>query len=161
MEAAHAERSRYLDLSRLRRNEWIGFGFGILLFVSLFLPWFVTDAGSNASINGLTGEFTAFETYGILDVLLIAACTAPFILGFITARGHQLSWRPGEVTAIVGLTALVLILLNGIILGKPGEPDAVISFKIGYPLGLLGAAGIAASGFVRQLEDAKKQPPGV
>jgi hypothetical protein len=161
MEAAQAQRSRYLDFSRLRRNEYFGFAAALLLFISLFLPYFSTNPGSNGSINGLTGEFTAFETYGILDILLVAACAAPFILAFIIARGHKLSWRPGEVTAIVGLTAFVLILLNGVILGKPGEPPGVISFEIGYPLGLLGAAGIAVSGFVRQLDEAEKKPPGV
>ena len=96
-----------------------------------------------------------------LDWLLVAACSAPFILAYIIIRRHELSWRPGEVTAIVGLTAFVLIFCNGIAFGKPGEPDSEISFGIGWYLGLAAAAGIAISGFFRQLEGAGRKPPGV
>jgi len=42
------------------------------------------------------------------------------VIGGGYATGRELAWRPGEVTMIVGITAFVLILLNGIILGRPG-----------------------------------------
>jgi hypothetical protein len=163
MEASQAERGRFIDFGRLQRAEYFGFLAAILLFISLFLPWFNADASkaSTVTIGGQDGELSAFATYGILDWLLVAACSAPFILAYIIARGHALSWRPGEVTAIVGLTAFVLIFCNGVVFGKPGEPDAAISFEIGWFLGLLAAAGIALSGFLRQLEGAGRKPPGV
>jgi hypothetical protein len=159
--AERAERQPFLDLSRLRKAEYVGFVGALVLFGSLFLPWFSTSG--NATIQGTAWPdgATAFDVYNSLQWLLIAACSAPFILAYIIARGHGLSWRPGEVTAIVGLTAFVLILCNGVILGKPGEIDDPTSFEIGYLVGLVGAAGIAASGFVRQLEGTTKKPPGV
>src|SRR5687767_6744957 len=157
MEASQAEQRRFLDFGRLQRAEYLGFLVAILLFASLFLPWFSTESGNpNATIGGLSGELNAFETYGILDWLLVAACSAPFILAYIIARGHALSWRPGEVTAIVGLTAFVLIFCNGIVFGKPGTVD--ISFGIGWLIGLLAAGGIAISGFLRQLEGTTRKP---
>jgi hypothetical protein len=162
MEATRAERRPFLDVGRLQRAEYLGFLAAAVLFVSLFLPWFSTNTDNNqASIDGKRGELTAFDTYVSLDWLLVAACSAPFILAYIIARGHALGWRPGEVTAIVGLTAFVLIFCNGIVFGKPGEPNSEISFEIGYLIGLIGAAGIAASGFVRQLEGTRRKPPGV
>lgn len=163
MEASRAEQRGFLDFGRLRRAEYFGFLMAVLLFASLFLPWFNADKDKAPTVNigGLDGSLNAFDTYGILDWLLVAACLAPFILGYIIARGHELSWRPGEVTAIVGLTAFVLIFCNGVVFGKPGEPDAGISFEIGWFLGLAAAAGIALSGFLRQLEGAQKKPPGV
>lgn len=162
MEASQAERRRFLDFGRLQRAEYFGFLASVALFVSLFLPWFSTDSTNpNATIGGLSGTLNAFDTYGILDWLLVAACAAPFILAYIIARGHALSWRPGEVTAIVGLAAFVLIFCNGVVFGKPGEPDDAISFEIGWFLGLLAAAGIVLSGFLRQLEGASRKPPGV
>ena len=151
-----------MDFGRLQRGEFIGFaGVGVLL-VSLFLPWFETNPGNaNAEINGATGEFNAFETYGTLDWLLIAACLAPFILAWIIVRGHKLTWRPGEITMIVGMTAFALIILNGIILGRPGDPDSEIDIKIGYIVGLLGSAMICAGGIIRQAEgDRARKPPG-
>ena len=83
------------------------------------------------------------------------------MLGYIIVRGHELGWRPGEVTAIVGIIAFVLVLCNGIILGKPGEPPSEISFGIGYPIALIGSLGIIVSGFIRQAQSAGRKPPGV
>lgn len=161
MEASQAERRSFIDLGRLQRAEYFGFLAAIVLAASLFLPWFSVDEQSNGSINGVQGDLNAWETYGVLDILLLAACTAPFILAYIIVRGHALSWRPGEVTAIVGLTALVLIFCNGIVFGKPGEPDSEISIGIGWLIGLIAAGGIAVSGFLRQLEGTGRKPPGV
>jgi hypothetical protein len=162
------------DIRRVQRSELIGFlGSAILLF-SLFLNWFSTSCDTsgmpkgcnpNSGLHGHRGSFTAFETYGILDLLLVAACVAPFILAYIIARGHDLTWRPGEVTMIVGITAFALILVNGIILGRPGGDDphnVDISIEIGYWVGLLGAACIAFGGFVRQAQSIRgRKPPGV
>jgi hypothetical protein len=151
-----------MDFGRLQRGEFIGFaGVGVLL-VSLFLPWFETNPDNdNAQINGQTGEFNAFDTYGTLDWLLVAACLAPFILAWIIVRGHKLTWRPGEITMIVGMTAFALIILNGVVLGRPGDPDSEIDIKIGYIVGLLGSAMICAGGIIRQAEgDRARKPPG-
>src|SRR3954447_497876 len=151
-----------LDFSLWLRGEYYGFAGSLVLFISLFLPWYGTSSNPNAKINGARGTFDAFATFKILDILLVGACTAPFILAWIVARGHALTWRPGEVTMIVGMTAFVLIILNGIILGKPGDPDSEISLKIGWFIGLLGSAGICAAGVLRQAEQARdRKPPGV
>ena len=151
-----------LDFSLLMKGEYYGFAGSAVLFLSLFLPWYGTTSNPNAAINGAHGTFTAFETFKLLDILLVAACTAPFILAWIIARGHALTWRPGEVTMIVGMTAFVLIILNGIILGKPGGPDSEIQLKIGWFIGLLGSIGICAAGVMRQAEQNRdRKPPGV
>ena len=89
------------------------------------------------------------------------ACTAPFILTWIIARGHTLTWKPGEVTMIVGIVAFMLILCNGIILGRPGD-SVDIGLGIGY---FVGAARVARPAGGRlpapgRVRDAKK-PPGV
>ncbi len=151
-----------MDFRLLQRGEFIGFaGVGVLL-LSLFLTWFETNPDNpNANINDERGEFNAFDTYGTLDWLLVAACLAPFILAWIIVRGHKLTWRPGEITMIVGMTAFALIILNGVILGRPGDPDSEISIKIGYFVGLLGSAMICAGGIIRQAEgDRARKPPG-
>ena len=77
-------------------------------------------------------------------------------------RGHKLTWRPGEVTMIIGLVAGTLILLNGLILGIPGARRAApSSIAYGYWVALLGAVGIAVSGFMRQSKSIKgRRPPG-
>jgi hypothetical protein len=149
------------DTSLWLPGEYYGFLGAAILFFSLFLPWYGTDSNPNAQINGARGTFNAFQTFKLLDILLVAACLSPFILAWIIARGHALTWKPGEVTMIVGMTAFVLILLNGIVLGKPGSPDSEIRLQIGWFIGLLGAAGICAAGVLRQAEQANtRKPPG-
>jgi hypothetical protein len=160
VEASRAERGSYIQPTRLSVAELFGMASAGVLLLSLFLPWFSTsDTNRQSEIDGLRGDLTAWEVFNILDWLLVAACAAPFILAWIIARGHKLSWAPGEVTAIVGITATVLILCNGVILGKPGN-SVEVSLAIGYLVGLLGALGIVAAGFLRQSRGQKKKPPG-
>jgi hypothetical protein len=166
MEASRVEeRGGYLDFSRLTPGELLGMGASLVLLASLWLPWFTTSGNPNSRINsagiGPNDSATAWQTFRILDWALLAACAAPFILSWIVARGHKLTWRPGEVTMIVGITALVLILCNGIILGKP-EPGIEVGLHIGYFVAILGTIGMAIAGYVRQsfYTDARK-PPGV
>jgi hypothetical protein len=173
-EAEREKEKAPFDIRRVKRSEIIGFVGAAILFGSLFLNWFATSCDSsgmpkgcnpNSKLHGDHGSFSAFATYGILDWLLVAACAAPFILAYIIARGHELTWRPGEITMIVGITAFALILINGIILGRPGgdDPNNVdISIEIGYWVGLVGSACIAFGGFVRQATGIRaRKPPGV
>jgi len=161
MEASRARGGGYLDLSRLHPGEYIGMLAALVLAGSLFLPWFSTsDTNPNSTIDGQTGDLNAFDSYATLQWWMLAACSAPFILAWIIARGHKLTWRPGEVTMIVGITAAMLIVLNGWILGKPGG-SVEISFAYGYFIALLGALGICAGGFMRQAEGVRgRKPPG-
>jgi hypothetical protein len=159
------------DFKRIGIGEFIGFGGSAVLFVSLFLPWFGTSCSSpghprgcnpNSTLHGAVGHFTAWQTFSKLDVLLMLACIAPFVLAWIVIRGHALTWRPGEITMIVGMVAAVLILLNGIILGKPGTDPVDISLEIGWFVGLLGAIGILTGGLMRQAVGGRtRKPPGV
>jgi hypothetical protein len=174
MEASRAEeQSGYLDLSRISPGELGGMFSALVLLASLWLPWYGTSSTNPHSVlhgaggPGHLGEtVSAWQTFRILDLLLVAACAAPFILSWIIARGHSLTWRPGEVTMIVGMIAFILILCNGVILGKPknpGESGSIeISLQIGYLVALLATAGLMVSGYLRQAvyTDAKK-PPGV
>ena len=164
MEASRAEGGGYLDTSRLSPGEYVGMGAGLVLFLSLWLPWFTTSADNPFSrIAGASGgdSATAWQVFNTLDILLVLASTAPFILSWIIARGHKLTWKPGEVTMIGGITALVLILCNGIILGRPGD-SVDIGLGIGYFVGLIASAGMLVAGYLRQAVygDARK-PPGV
>jgi hypothetical protein len=165
MEASSARgRGRYLDFSRLSPAEYLGMAAALVLLVSLWLPWFTTsEENPNSAIAGATGgdAASAWHVFSSLDVLLVLACAAPFILAWIIARGHRLTWKPGEVTMVVGITAMVLILCNGIILGRPGD-GVEIGLGIGYLVALLGSAGLLVAGYLRQaIYTEGRKPPGV
>jgi hypothetical protein len=165
MEASSAEgRGGYLDFSRLSPGEFLGMGAALVLLGSLFLPWFTTsEENPNSVLAGASGgeSATAWEVFGTLDWVLVAACAAPFILSWIVIRAHSLTWKPGEVTMIVGITAFVLILCNGIILGRPGD-SVDIGLAVGYYLALVASAGMLVAGYLRQaFYTSARKPPGV
>jgi hypothetical protein len=165
MEASRAEgRSGYLDLSRLTPGEYMGMGAGLLLFISLWLPWFTTSSSNPFSkLDGKTGgaSVNAWQVFSSLDILLTLAATAPFILAWILARGHRLTWKPGEVTMVVGITAFVLIICNGIILGRPGD-TVDIGLGVGYFVALVASAAMLVAGYLRQaIYTEARKPPGV
>jgi hypothetical protein len=167
------------DFSRLHWSEAVGFAGSAVLLGSLFMPWFSTSCdhinplsppgcnpnsvlGANKGDPKAYGDFTAFQTFRLLDVALVLACIAPFVLAYIIVRSHELTWRPGEVTMIVGMVAGALILLNGVILGKPGNEPVEISLQYGWFVGLLGALLICLGGTLRQaLAGHTRKPPGV
>jgi hypothetical protein len=151
------------DLSRLQRGDIISGVGGLVLLTSLFLPWFSVDLAENQQLCGAAKDScTAWETFNILDILLVMGAFAPFILVWIIARGHQLSWPPGEVTAIVGITASALILYNGMV-DRVGEERSAVSLDVGWYLGLAGALvlllGAANVQMIRG--GAPRRPPGV
>ena len=166
MEAgAEEERSGYLDFSKVSPGELMGMGAALLLLASLWLPWFTTSSDNpNSKLpGGVTGgdSANAWQVFSTLDWWLVSACAAPFILTWIIARGHPLTWKPGEVTMIVGIVAFMLILCNGIILGKP-DPGIEVGLGIGYFVGLLASLGLLAAGYLRQaLYTTARKPPGV
>jgi hypothetical protein len=165
MEAGAEERSGYLDFSRVSPGELMGMGAALVLLASLWLPWFTTSSENpNSKLPGgaANGDSaTAWAVFSKLDWLFVAACAAPFILTWIIARGHDLTWKPGEVTMIVGIVTFMLILCNGIILGRPGD-SVDIGLGIGYFVALLAAVGLLVAGYLRQaVYTTARKPPGV
>jgi hypothetical protein len=145
-------------------------GAAVLLVISLFLEWYslttdpsVVQRGNDAS-NWACGvgnsSCSGWDTFPVVSVLLVLAALAPFILAWIVMRGHALSWPRGELTAIVGITAFVLIAYNGIV-DKP-QDGVEIGLAYGYWLALLASAGIFISGGIRAVESgggAQRKPP--
>ncbi len=145
-------------------------GAAVLLVISVFLEWYSlsTDPNvvhrSNDPSDWACGvghtSCSGIQTFPVVGVLLILAAAAPFILAWIVMRGHALSWPRGEVTAIVGLIAFVLIAYNGIV-DKP-QDGLEMSLAFGYWLALLASFGIFISGGFRAVESgggARRKPP--
>jgi hypothetical protein len=169
MERVSAGRAQ-VDASKLDRSEIIGMVASAVLVISLFFTWYSlstdpaevqrgNDPGNWACGVG-DSSCSGWETFPILRWLLIAAAAAPFILAWIVMRGHALSWPRGELTAIVGLTAFVLIAYNGIV-DKP-QDGLEMGLGFGYWLALLASIGIFISGGFRAVESGgggQRKPP--
>jgi hypothetical protein len=151
-----------MNLGRLGRGELVAVAGGLALALSVFLPWYATNPDNrNANLDGATGSFSAWDAHPILRWLLLAAAAAPLILAWVIVRDHQLSWPRGELTAVVGMIALVLVLYVGLV-DRPGEPSGQISLEYGWFVALLGIAAIIAGGATRAgSTERPRKPPGV
>jgi hypothetical protein len=152
---------RYLDASRLGTPERLGLAAGALLFAATFLPWFSTSGLGH--INGSSGTFNAWQTFGWpLMAYLVWCSVAAFIGPWVVARGHKLTWTPGEMTMVFGVVGVVLVLLNGIVLGRPGEPSGETSLEIGYAVALLALLALTLAGLLKTAQSPRaRRPPGV
>src|SRR5918999_819286 len=128
----------YLDFHHLGLPELSAAIGGVVLVWSLWLPWFATscDSTSPASPAGCNpnsvfdakpgvdrslGQFDAVEAFASLPLLLIIAAVIPAVVAWMIARANRPNFRPGEAVMIAGIYGTVLVLLNGLVLGRPGE----------------------------------------
>jgi hypothetical protein len=152
-----------VDLKALNRGELISIAGGVLLAVSLFLAWY--SLGNRfAQLNACHGPdstCTGWQSLLVMRFLLLATAVAPLILAWIVVRGHALAWPRGEVTAVVGVVALVMTVFRGLI-DKAGAPTGEISVDFGWWIGLAGSLSMILGAAWRYQESApRRKPPGV
>jgi hypothetical protein len=132
-----------MDLRRLRAGEWIAALSGVALLLSLFLPWY----GDGAS---------GWEALAVIDIAL--ALVAAFAVGlFLITASQPVPAVPIALSAVVtlaGLIGLVLVLIRLAFL-----PGAAEGREWGLWLGLAGAIGIAAGGWLA-VRDERASPLG-
>jgi hypothetical protein len=150
-----------MNLSQLRWSDWLAAAGGVLLAIAVFLPAFTVSDNPNALIAGKHADASIWQACSTVRWLLLLAAIAPIVLVYIIARGHELSWPRGEMTAVIGLAAATLVFYRGII-DRPGEPNGQISLSIGWFVAFLGAIAMAVGGAIRASEvERKRKPPGV
>jgi hypothetical protein len=152
-----------MDFSRLMWSDWLAALGGLVLGLSVCVPktYEARPESPTAQIEGLRGTVSIWEVHPLLRWLLLAAAAAPLILVWIVIRDHELSWPRGEMTAVVGMIALVLVLYVGLV-DRPGDPSGQISLKYGWFVALLGIAAIIVGGATRASgTERPRKPPGV
>jgi hypothetical protein len=154
-----------VNLKALNRGEVLATIGGVLLGISLVMPWFQLG-NANAQLNSCgpnqPGSYcSGWDSLSAFRYLIILAAIAPLILSWIIIRGHALAWPRGELTAVVAVAALVLVLFRGVI-EKPGSPPEEISVSYGFFVALVGALLMLAGAVWRAQESApQRKPPGV
>jgi hypothetical protein len=134
-----------MDLRRLHPGEWIAAASGVVLLVSLFLPWY--QAGDD-SMSG-------WEALAVTDVLLAIVAAAGVLLAIVTAT-QRVPAVPIALSAMVvpvGLIGLALVVVRALAL--PGGADGR---AWALWLGLAGAAGIVAGGLATMTDERLSKP---
>ena len=138
-----------MDLRRLRPGEWIAGTAGLVLLVSLFLPWYDV-AGADVS---------AFEAFAIHDALLVALAGAGLALVVVTA--YQQS--PAVTIALDALTTLFAIAMSLLllvrVLNMPGDLDAAGAERAAFAwVGLAATFGVLAGALVAMRDERLSKP---
>jgi hypothetical protein len=157
-----------MDLRRLRVGEWVSAAAGLVLLLSLFLPWYEVDlTGPVRSV--LTYDIpagvervrpgdnaSAWESLAAVDILLAFVAASGVLLAVVTAtqRVPAVSIALAGLVTVAGLVGVVLVLIRVLDL-----PDGAGGREWGLWLGLAGAAGIVAGG-VLSMRDERLSKPG-
>jgi hypothetical protein len=133
-----------MHLSRLRIGELVAAAAGLLLIVSLFLPWYEAGQASHS----------AWETFAVIDAFLDAVGVSAVVLLILTAlhRVDAVPMAAAALLAVAALVAVVLVAVRLLVLPElPGPGDT--SLEIGSFLGLLGALGVFAGAWLSMRDD--------
>ena len=142
-----------MELSRLRPGELIAAAGGVALLVVMFLDWYAV--GGTTSVGGsdvrISLGLTAWDAFGITDILLALAALIAIGLAVITAarRSPALPVAASVITSTTGILATLLVLYR--ILNQPG-PNEFVEVKLPAFLGFLCVLAIAAGGW-RSMRD--------
>jgi len=145
-----------MDLSKLRTGERIAAISAVALFVFMFFSWYGVDVGeiSNALLDrvGVDTTLTAWQSFDILDLVLLVTILAALGLAFLTASGRSVALPVAASVIVTVLAALATLLVIYRILNQPGENE-FIEVKFGAWLGLLATAGIAVGGYLAMRDE--------
>lgn len=134
---------------------------GLLLGAGVFAHWYdsVSALAELAGHRGL-GVYSGWEAHSILRWVLLVIAVAPFILAYIVARDHELTWTRGELTSVLAIVALGAVLYVGVI-DRPGEPSGQIELDWGWFVALAGGVLMLAGAALRTGEvQRSRKPPG-
>jgi hypothetical protein len=136
-------------MERLRLGDKIAAGGAIVLFVSLFLPWFQLTLGSTVLDQALESigarSVNAFKAFDVLDILLLLIAVA-VVAGLLLIASDKIdaSLRRGLESA--GVVAVIAILWGMF----DNARQELIGLRYGAFVGLIGAAAIAVGGYVNR-----------
>jgi RsiW-degrading membrane proteinase PrsW (M82 family) len=141
-------------MGRLRDGEWIAGAGGLALLAAMFLHWYGVSSEpldralpAGAITFAIIGaEATAWQAFGVLDVVLALLALVPLALVFFqaTRRSPAIPVAFSVLTALAGALAALLILYR--IVNQPG-PNDVVEVEAGAWLGLLAALVVSAGGW--------------
>jgi hypothetical protein len=103
-----------MDLRRVRAWDWLTGSAGVVLLVSLFLPWY--------SAGGQTA--TGWESLTVIDVILALAALAGIALFVATATQRTAAIPQAVASSIAPVLVVAAVLAVIRLLSLPGDADA-------------------------------------
>ncbi|MEA2366355.1 MAG: hypothetical protein QOI32_1867 [Thermoleophilaceae bacterium] len=136
-----------MDTTKLTTGDIVAGVGGLVLLISLFLPWYGVSAdvaGVSVSVSG-----SGWEVLGFIDILLFLIAVVAIVVVAARAAGRLPAEVPGSVVLLgLGALAVLLVLFRIIDIPAGDVPDGVdLSRKLGIFIALIGAAAVAYGGW--------------
>src|SRR5215212_1030398 len=146
-----------MDLGRLRLGEVIAALAGLALLVMMFVPWYAPNAqlGMAAASAGhrLDRGFSAWEAFGLLDFVLLAAALAAIGVAVLAATQRSVALPVAASVVVTALGVFVTVLVLYRLVNEPLGPDSLTDIGFGAYIGLVLCALIALGGFMSMQEE--------
>jgi hypothetical protein len=133
--------------AKLGAGDAVAAAGGLVLFVSLFLPWY--EIALDVAGTTIVGTESAWEAFGFVDVVLLLVALTAVAVPAGRAAGSLPAGGPAPLLLVAaGLLGLALVLFRLVDVPGPdirlvGEDTIDVERRIGIILGLIGAAAIA------------------
>jgi hypothetical protein len=139
-----------VNLRWLRPGDWVAGAGGVVLLVSLFLPWY--------DVHGVSRHLTAWQAFSVIDLLLALAALLGIALAVTTAvrRTPAVPVALGVIALIPGALATLLVLVR--VLDPPG-PNALLDVAAGAWIGLVAAAALTAGAWMSIADERNRGVP--
>ena len=155
-----------MDTSRVSLGEMIAAAGGLVLLVSMFLPWFGGERTGSGGVLVAVPTTTGWEAFsGVFDILIVVLAAVP--IGVAAARANDSPLRlPLEQWAAVMLAGAILLVLVVVRLIDP--PDLInvaipgleidVSRKLAAFVAAAAAAAIAVGGYLQSVRRVGFEP---
>lgn len=158
-----------MEMGRLRAGEWIAAVSGLVLVVSLFLPWYEVEVPPHAPVRGRdiggTLDFTAWEIFSVVDVLLLVLGMLAILLLLVTATQPTAAVGIASDALLTILAAIVAVVATIRVLNLPGALESLGRLGVDAGRAAFAWIGLAAVfgvlvGCVIAMRDERLSPRG-
>src|SRR5919112_3957000 len=130
-----------MDLRRVRRWEWLTGLAGLVLLVSLFLPWYGLEFHDVGGLSFSTSETAnAWESFAVVDVVMAIAALGAIALPIVTSM-QRTAAVPQATTALLmpfAIAAAIVALVR--LLNVPDETSVYANLPLENARVPIGAA---------------------
>jgi hypothetical protein len=146
-----------MDFNKLSTADKVIGGSALLFLISMFLPWWGKDFGSEFGIDAGTYSNSGWDYFltGWLPLLLVIVMVAQIVLAKLTTTQlPEIPLKWGQVHLICGIAVAALVVLRLIIPSNdlPGGFEADLDLMYGMFVAVIAAIGIGVGGFLKSKE---------
>ncbi|CAA9480648.1 MAG: hypothetical protein AVDCRST_MAG30-773 [uncultured Solirubrobacteraceae bacterium] len=154
-----------MDVSRLRKGEWVAGLSGLALLILLFLPWY---GGADGVTSGAPGwvayapaemsDASAWQVFSVVDLLLLLTALAGLTVAVMAALQRAPALPVASAVIATGIAIVMVLVVLYRIVNQPG-PNDLVGVRIGAYLGLLAVLGVAAGGWLTMGDERTNASP--